>query len=62
MYHLVTMDITGEEGKWRESYDYLVNEKGYADYGRKHFDRLFQASISGEFDYPEDIMYGDHMI
>lgn len=62
MYHLVTMDITGEEGKWRESYDYLVNEKGYADYGRKHFDRLFQASISGEFDYPEDIMYGDHML
>ncbi len=62
MYHLVTMDITGEQGKWRESYDYLVNEKGYADYGRKHFDRLYQASISGEFDFPEDIMYGDHML
>lgn len=62
MYHLVTMDITGEQGKWRESYDYLVNEKHYADYGAKHFDRLMQASIAGEFDYPEDIMYGDHML
>ena len=62
MYHLVTMDITGEEGKWRESYDYLVNERGYAEFGYKHFDRLYQASISGEFDYPEDIMYGDHML
>ncbi len=62
MYHLVTMDITGEQGKWRESYNYLVNEKHYADYGEKHFDRLMQASIAGEFDYPEDIMYGDHML
>ncbi len=62
MYHLVTMDITGEQGKWRESYDYLVNDKHYADYGAKHFDRLMQASIAGEFDYPEDIMYGDHML
>lgn len=62
MYHLVTMDVTGEQGKWRESYDYLVNERHYADYGSKHFDRLMQASIAGEFDYPEDIMYGDHML
>ena len=62
MYHLVTMDITGEQGKWRESYDYLVNEKHYADYAPKHFDRLMQASIQMDFDYPEDIMYGDHML
>ena len=62
MYHLVTMDITGEEGKWLDSYNYLINEKHYDDYGAKHFDRLMQASISMDFDYPEDIMYGDHML
>lgn len=62
MYHLVTMKITGEEGKWRESYDYLINELGYADMTEEHFDRLYQASLSMNFDYPEDIMYGDHML
>lgn len=62
MYLLVTMKITGEEGKWREHYDHLVNELGYADMTEKHFDRLYQASISMGFDYPEDIMYGDHML
>lgn len=62
MYHLVTMHITGEQGRWRESYDYLINEKGYADLTEKHFDRLYQASIAGEFDYYEDVMYGDHIL
>ncbi len=62
MYHLVTMKITGEEGKWRESYDHLVNDLGYADMTEQHFDRLYQASLSMGFDYPEDIMYGDHML
>lgn len=62
MYHLVTMHVTGEEGRWRESYDYLINEKGYADLTEKHFDRLYQASIAGDFDYVEDIMYGDHIL
>ena len=56
------MKITGEEGKWRESYDYLINELGYADMTEEHFDRLYQASLSMNFDYPEDIMYGDHML
>ncbi|MBQ2847891.1 MAG: hypothetical protein IJE74_06520 [Clostridia bacterium] len=62
MYHLVTMKITGEEGRWRESYDYLVNELGYADMAMTHFDRLYQASLSGDYDFVEDIMYGDHML
>ncbi len=62
MYHLVTMKITGEEGKWRESYDYLIKKLGYADMTEQHFDRLYQASLSMNFDYPEDIMYGDHML
>ena len=62
MYLLVTMKVTGEEGIWREHYDRLVNELGYADRTEKHFDRLYQASLSMGFDYFEDIMYGDHML
>ena len=62
MYLLVTMKITGEQGKWREHYDHLVNDLGYADMTEKHFDRLYQASLSGEFIFVEDIMYGDHML
>ncbi len=62
MYHLVTMDITGEQGKWKESYDYLVNEKGYADLVDKHFDRLYHATMSMGIEFVEDIMYGDHML
>lgn len=62
MYLLVTMKITGEQGKWREHYDHLVNDLGYADMTEKHFDRLYQTSLSGEFIFVEDIMYGDHML
>ncbi len=62
MYHLVTMKITGEQGKWRESYNHLVNDLGYAEMTEQHFGRLYQASLSMNFDFPEDIMYGDHML
>lgn len=62
MYHLVTMKITGEEGKWRESYDHLINDLHYDDMTTAHFDRLYQASLSGDYDFVEDIMYGDHML
>ena len=61
-YHLVTMHITGEQGKWKESYDYLVNERGYAELSQHHFDRLYLASLSMNFDFVEDIMYGDHAL
>lgn len=61
MYHLITMEITGEQGRWRESYDSLVAD-GYADLSVKHFDRICQAAISMDIDYVEDIMYGDHML
>lgn len=62
MYHLVTMKITGEEGKWKESFDYLINELHYDDLTTKHFDRLYHSSLSGDYDFVEDIMYGDHML
>lgn len=62
MYLLVTMKITGEEGQWREHYNHLVNDLGYADMTETHFDRLYQASLSMNFDFVEDIMYGDHML
>ncbi len=61
-YLLATMKITGEEGKWREEYNHLINDLGYADMTEEHFDRLYQASISMNFDFVEDIMYGDHML
>ena len=28
----------------------------------QHFDRLYQASLAGDFIFVEDIMYGDHML
>ncbi len=61
-YLLATMKITGEEGKWREEYNHLINDLGYDDMTEEHFDRLYQASISMNFDFVEDIMYGDHML
>ncbi len=61
-YLKATMAITGEEGKWKETYDYLVNERGYADMAQQHYDRLMQASILSGMDLPEDIMFGDHML
>lgn len=61
-YLKATMAITDEEGKWKETYDYLVNERGYADMAQKHYDRLMQAMIVAGIDLPEDIMFGDHML
>lgn len=61
MYLRVAMEITGEQGRWRETYDMLV-EKGYADLTEKHFDRMYQAALSMDVDYPGEIMYGDHML
>lgn len=60
-YHLITMEITGEKGRYLESYENLIKE-GYADLTEKHFDRLYQASLSMNFDFMEDIMFGDHML
>lgn len=61
-YLKTTMAITGEEGRWKETYDYLVNDRGYADMAQQHYDRLMQASILSGMDLPEDIMFGDHML
>ncbi len=61
-YHLITMKITGEEGKWRESYNHLINDLGYAEMTTKHFDRLYQECMSMNCDFVEEIMYGDHML
>ncbi|MBR6940020.1 MAG: hypothetical protein IKH65_04385 [Clostridia bacterium] len=61
-YLKATMHITGESGKWQETYDYLVNEKGYADLSEKHRDRFYQMAILQNFTTPEDIMFGDHTL
>ncbi len=58
----VAMEITGEEGKWLETYNYLVNERGYADLTTKHAERLQQFCIATDTEFNENIMYGDHML
>ncbi len=61
MYLKVTMEITGEEGRWKEAYDSLV-EKGYADLTELHYERMVQGARSMCSDYYEEIMYGDHFL
>ena len=60
-YHKMTMHITGEEGRWKESYDKLIAQ-GYADLPQKHFDRLTQSTMADGIQPIEDIMFGDHML
>ncbi len=62
MYLKVTMRVTGETGKWQETYDELVKNYGYADLTEKHFDRFHQVSIAEGLEDREEIMYGDHML
>lgn len=61
-YHLVNLEVAGENEKWRKSYDYLINELHYADLIPMHFDRLFQSSLVENCDIRYPIMYGDHML
>lgn len=60
-YHKIIMHITGEKGKWQESYEHLLS-RGYADLVTKHFDRLQQMALHEGIHPFEDIMYGDHML
>ena len=61
MYLKATMDVTGEDGRWKEAYDGLI-ARGYADLGLKHFDRHNTANCFTNEDFVENIMYGDHML
>ena len=61
MYHKVTMHILGEEKKYLDSYNHLI-EIGYADLTEKHYDRMLQSAIAMNLHPYEDIMYGDHML
>ena len=60
MFLRVTMHITGEEGKFLETYNMLCDEKGYAELTAGHFDRFHQVCLQGGVDDREEIMYGDH--
>ncbi|MBE6796068.1 MAG: hypothetical protein E7533_05730 [Ruminococcaceae bacterium] len=59
MFLRVTMHITGEAGKWQETYDMLC-ERGYDKLTMGHFDRFHKVCLQGGIDDREDIMYGDH--
>lgn len=61
MYLRVTMHITGETGRWLEAYQELAS-LGYPDLIPLHQDRFWQASIAGNFEPREDLMYGDNML
>lgn len=61
-YLKAVMEITGEEGRYLETYNYLINERGYADLTQKHWDRAFQTNFVEDIDLFESIMYGDHML
>ena len=61
MYHKVTMHILGEEKKYLDSYNHLI-EIGYADLTEKHYDRMLQSAIAMDYHPVEDLMYGDHML
>ncbi len=63
LFYLKTvMEITGEEGRWLEAYNQLINERGYADLTEKHYDRMIQFTLATDSDFVNDIMYGDHML
>lgn len=59
MFLRVTMHITGEEGKFLETYNKLC-EKGYAKLTAGHFDRFHQVCLQAGIEDREEIMYGDH--
>ncbi len=61
-YLKAVMEITGETGRWKETYDRLVYERGYADLPLEHDNRLYQISLHDGMDPAEEIMYGDHWL
>lgn len=61
-YMKAAMEITGEKGKFEETYNHLINDMGYADLTMKHYDRIFQMELHDNIDIFENIMYGDHML
>ncbi len=59
MFLRVTMHVTGEKGRFQETYDKLC-ERGYDKLTTGHFNRFHQVCLQAEIDDREDIMYGDH--
>lgn len=59
MFLRVTMHITGEKGRFLETYNMLC-EKGYDRLTAGHFDRFHKVCLQAHIDDREDIMYGDH--
>ncbi|MCL2445232.1 MAG: hypothetical protein FWD06_00465 [Oscillospiraceae bacterium] len=61
MYLRVTMDVAGEQGKWKEEYDLCISQ-GYAERPQHHAERFEIMAQDEGVDLPESIMYGDHML
>ncbi len=60
-YLKITMEVTGEKGRWQEEYEKLI-DMGYADLPLKHFDRFYQVALAGGYDIAGELMYGDNML
>ena len=61
MYLNVTMHVSGEEGRYKETLEKLEN-MGYLDLVTKHRDRCRQMSLAINETDRSDLMYGDHML
>ena len=62
MYHKVVMHVTGEKGKWEESYNKLALDMGYAKLTTLHDTRFHVSAGASGLEQVEDLMYGDHML
>jgi len=61
MYLKVAMKITGEQGRWKEAHDLLL-EKGYAELTLKHMNRFYHMNCLQNLNIRDDLMFGDHML
>ncbi|MCH5198777.1 MAG: hypothetical protein J1E34_07720 [Oscillospiraceae bacterium] len=62
MYHKVTMFVSGEKGKWEESYNDLAYNKGYAHLTTLHDMRFHLTAIYDGLEQVEGLMYGDNAL
>ena len=62
MYLKVTMDVTGETGRWEEAYRRLALDEGYAKLSSMHENRFFLSAAAGGLEEVEELMYGDHSL
>ena len=61
-YLKLASEMCDDNKRFVDKYNYLINERGYADMTMKHIDRLTQYCIATNTEDVENIMYGDHFL